>query len=114
MDNHQLHFIISKLSTIIMHTTNYIFCTRNDPLCYPELLPYRYPHFFLPFYSIYQESLLTLFRLPLLYSIVISIERSSKQNNFPLKINERPFYCDRCNQESEELPESISLRRVAW
>ena len=39
-DNHHLRFIISKLSTIIIRTTYYIFCMRNKSWCNPELLSY--------------------------------------------------------------------------
>ena len=37
-DNQHLNFIISKLSTIAIRTTYYIFCMRNKPWCNPELL----------------------------------------------------------------------------
>ena len=40
IDNHDLRFIISKLSAIIVHTTYYIFCMRNKALCDPKLLSY--------------------------------------------------------------------------
>ena len=39
-DNHHLNFIVSKLSTIIIRTTYYIFCMRNKSWCNPELLSY--------------------------------------------------------------------------
>ena len=39
-DNQDLNFIISKLSTIAIRTTFYIFCMRNKPWCNPELLSY--------------------------------------------------------------------------
>ena len=38
IDTHHLNFIISKLSTIVIRTTYYIFCMRNKPWCDPELL----------------------------------------------------------------------------
>ena len=40
IDTHHLNFIISKLSTIVIRTTYYIFCMRNKPWCDPELLTY--------------------------------------------------------------------------
>ena len=39
-DNQHLNFIISKLSTIAICTTFYIFCMRNKAWCDPELLSY--------------------------------------------------------------------------
>ena len=39
-DNQHLNFIISKLSTIAIRTTFYIFCMRNKAWCNPELLSY--------------------------------------------------------------------------
>ena len=39
-DNHNLNFIVSKLSTMIIRTTYYIFCMRNKSWCNPELLSY--------------------------------------------------------------------------
>ena len=41
IDTHHLNFIISKLSTIVILTTYYIFCMRNKPWCDPELLPIK-------------------------------------------------------------------------
>ena len=40
IENHDLRFIISKLSTIIIRTTYYIFCMRNKAWCDPEILNY--------------------------------------------------------------------------
>ena len=40
INNHDLRLIISKLSTIIIRTTYYIFCMRNKAWCGPELLSY--------------------------------------------------------------------------
>ena len=39
-DNQHLHFSISKLSAIAIHTTYYIFCMRNKSWFNPELLSY--------------------------------------------------------------------------
>ena len=38
IENRDLRFIISKLSTIIIRTTCYILCMRNKAWCDPELL----------------------------------------------------------------------------
>ena len=38
--NCNLNFIISKISTIIIHSMYYIFCVRNKPWSSPELLSY--------------------------------------------------------------------------
>ena len=38
IDKHHLNFIVTKLSTIIIRTTYYIFCMRNKPWGQPELL----------------------------------------------------------------------------
>ena len=40
IDKHHLNFIVTKLSTIIIRTTSYIFCMRNNPWSQPELLSY--------------------------------------------------------------------------
>ena len=40
IDKHHLNFIVTKLSTIIIRTTYYIFCIRNKPRSQPELLNY--------------------------------------------------------------------------
>ena len=42
IDKHHLNFIVTKLSTIIIRTTYYIFCMRNKPWGQPELLNYYY------------------------------------------------------------------------
>ena len=40
ISNGDLNFIISKISTIIIRSTYYIFCIRNKPWSNPELLSY--------------------------------------------------------------------------
>ena len=40
ISNGDLNFIISKISTIIIRSTYYIFCMRNKPWSNPELLSY--------------------------------------------------------------------------
>ena len=40
IDKHHLNFIVTKLSTIIIRTTYYIFCIRNKPWNQLELLSY--------------------------------------------------------------------------
>ena len=40
VDKHHLTFIVTKLSTIIIRITYYIFCMRNKPWGHPELLNY--------------------------------------------------------------------------
>ena len=44
IDNHNLNFIVTKLSTTIIRTTYYIFCMRNKPWSQPELLNSYYHH----------------------------------------------------------------------
>ena len=40
IDNHDLRFTISKLSTITIRATCYIFCMGNKSWCDPEILNY--------------------------------------------------------------------------
>ena len=40
ISNDDLNFIISKISTLIIRSTYYIFCVRNKPWSNPELLSY--------------------------------------------------------------------------
>ena len=41
-DNNNLHFIIYKLSTIIIHKTYYIFCIRSKSWCNPNFSVIEY------------------------------------------------------------------------
>ena len=42
INKRHLNFIVTKLCTIIIRTTYYIFCIRNKPWGQPELLSYYY------------------------------------------------------------------------